>query len=306
MKKIIKKIIKIIKTPYLTRREVSRIRGGLEDWAELTLKDLSRYGGYLLHLNEYVESRYAFDVLVKKYPNEFQGYRGLARVSQKMGDNEAALEFWAVCFAKCNNKSDSAYRRDRMQYGDLLNVWGRCNESEKRFKQLLIDDPRNQEILTALARTARMAERNELAVQRCDELVRHFPDKVKYKKMYIHAVLAILDIDRAQGFYEQNLEKKSDLGYKLLQVDILVSQIKLEDSLKLLDHLQVEYPDDSSIAVKKSIILIGKCKTSGDLSFARQALFELEKFQDQYHAIPSLLEIVIAGNVVHDIKLKTK
>ena len=191
-------------------------------------------------------------------------YEAIAQAYQQMGEIDQAINKWQeIVNMFPDDKSVD------LNHARLLHLKGEFDDSENYLKSFLSN---YTEALELLAKNARESRNYELAKCRWFELINLQSDRVQYKIQYIQSLLDLLEFEAAQQFFEENLEENSPCYYQALQADIYRSKYDFDTAFKILNELEIKFPNEQIISYKKVRLLITLTKSTGDLNYAKQAL----------------------------------
>ncbi len=176
----------------------------------------------LLELGRHNDAEELFLKIQEKFPDEEWGYLGLAHLARKHKGTNGELEQ----LEKLMDKYPNRYQIN-MRYGVLLRKVGRYEEAEACFQHLKNQRPNDKDVLCALFWTARTARQYDVALKRSEELIQKFSANDEYVKMHLHALIDILEYDRAQEIFDHHRTDESDPDYLIMQAVIYWEKLEI-------------------------------------------------------------------------------
>ena len=181
----------------------------------------------LLQNNQIPEARQTFNKLIRKYPNQPQGFVGLARIAQHQQQWERALKLWNNCFTKFPQLASSQWYSSKAY--TLLEL-GRLAKAEQQFFNLNETHPEQLDGLVGLAQVAQCQQDLELALARWKNVIVTFPNYVDAYVQYCAINLQLERFQETKVFFEEMAKQQSDLPLSLDEL-MRLAQNKNEERL---------------------------------------------------------------------------
>lgn len=206
-----------------------------------------------LQSGQFEEAEQIFHKLCSNYPNQPQGFIGLAQAAQQRQDWKAALAKWKKVIIQFPEKVNA-----HIQYGHVLREMGHLKEAEEVFRKLAEQHPESSMPQAGLARIAHAGHEHEQACTYWEAATECAPENLRLRVDHIHALLDALKFERAQDLYKTALENSQDPALRSVQADIHIARFNADAALEVLHCLRESAPDNLHLQLKQAEILI-KC-----------------------------------------------
>jgi len=147
-------------------------RPGLEPAPRQPFRVLASRGNERLKVEAFEEAKEVFEALIRDYPDQPEGYAGLARAARGLKDWETAAAGWKECIDKFPDRAQVGWYRQR---AEALARLRRFEEAEAVYSSLIRKHPESPRGRVGLAVTAQEMRRWEEALHHWNICMSEFP-----------------------------------------------------------------------------------------------------------------------------------